>query len=54
MSTQQLMTVEYDEGSDLWTVHSRPAEGRPWVRYEGLSTELDNLLGLARDVMTGG
>lgn len=54
MSAQQLMTVEYETERDLWVIHARSAEGQPWVRYEGLSTELDAMLGIARDVMTGG
>jgi len=52
--TEKLMEVEWDPERGLWSVAARSHGEADWSMFEGGESELDTLLSLARDVMTGG
>jgi hypothetical protein len=51
---EQLIEVYYDPEVRRYRISSRASEDQPWATYEGNETELDELLAIARDTMTGG
>lgn len=50
----KLMEVHWCEETRTWTVQARAGEGSPWADWDGAEDDLDDLLSLARDEMTGG
>jgi hypothetical protein len=46
--------VHWCEETRSWTVQARAGEGSGWTHYDGHEGELDDLLAIARDTMTGG
>jgi hypothetical protein len=55
MAQHQLMTVWWDDVDKGWTVSARPdGSVEDWSTWDGDESELDALLSLGRDVMTGG
>lgn len=51
---ERLIEVYYDPDIRRYSVSSRASQHDPWVTYEGADTEVDELLSVARDTMTGG
>lgn len=49
-----LIRVTWLPASGQWDVEARPAIGQEWVSHQGGESELDSLLSLARDIVTGG
>lgn len=53
--SDELMTVRWDEDTRRWTIDARAgADVDAWSSFEGDESELDTLLGLGRDIITGG
>jgi hypothetical protein len=52
--TELLMEVYWNPASESWSISSREHGNATWVTHEGRADELDDLLSIARDVMTGG
>lgn len=50
----KLIEVFWDESARQYTVFVRSHEDNPWSEYSGDEHEVDTLLNLARDTMTGG
>jgi hypothetical protein len=50
----ELMSVSWDADGRTWAVAARASANSGWANWEGTEDELDELLALARDVMTGG
>lgn len=50
----ELMRVYWHPGDRSWSVESRADVSSSWVHYDGSENQLDELLDLARDIMTGG
>lgn len=51
---ERLIEVYYDPDIQRYSVSSRADVDQPWATYEGNDTEIDELLSIARDTMTGG
>lgn len=51
---ERLIEVYYDPDIQRYSISSRASEDQGWATHEGNETELDTLLALARDTMTGG
>lgn len=49
----KLAEVHWCEETRSWTVQARSGEGAAWVDWDGDDGDLDALLELARDEMTG-
>lgn len=49
-----LMEVRWDPANCRWSVSSRAHGAAGWVTHDGAEDELDDLLALARDTITGG
>ena len=54
MNHQELIKVFWEPDRRLWMVFAREGRGKGWATYEGSETELDTLLAMARDLVTGG
>ena len=55
MAKRDLMIVSWDPDTEVWEVSARAdGESDSWSAWEGNDDELDTLLSLGRDVMTGG
>jgi len=51
---ERLIEVYYDPDTCRYSISSRASAEHVWATYEGSDTELDELLAIARDTMTGG
>jgi len=51
---EELMTVMWSPYYQEWHVCARSSVSDGWSVFEGAEDELDTLLSLARDVVTGG
>lgn len=51
---ERLIEVYYDADALRYSVSSRASKDDCWATHEGSDTELDELLAIARDTMTGG
>lgn len=51
---EKLIEVYWDPNNGTWSVSSRPHGKADWVTLIGAEGELDTLLSIARDVVTGG
>jgi hypothetical protein len=51
---ERLIEVYYDPDIQRYSVSSRASKDDAWATYEGADTEVDELLAVARDTMTGG
>jgi hypothetical protein len=54
MAGQELMRVYWDDKTREWEVYARSNPGADWSVWDGTEDELDALLALGRDTMTGG
>jgi hypothetical protein len=51
---EPLIEVYWDENLRRYSVSARASKDHAWATYEGSETEVDELLAIARDTMTGG
>lgn len=49
-----LIIVAYSPEHETYAVSARPSAEHDWTLFEGSAEEIDTLMSLARDVMTGG
>lgn len=49
-----LIEVKWDEVNHAWSVYARRSRDDDWEEFTGAEAELDTLMSLARDVVTGG
>jgi hypothetical protein len=54
LSVELLMEVRWDKAKRTYEVSARANQEQPWSVFKGGEGEVDTLLALARDVMTGG
>jgi hypothetical protein len=50
----ELLTIDWDASAHTYAVHVRADGNDDWQLFEGREDEIDTLMSLARDVMTGG
>lgn len=51
---EKLVEIYWDPDTRRYSVSSRSGKDQGWATYEGSETEFDELLALARDIVTGG
>jgi hypothetical protein len=51
---EPLIEVYWDEDLRRYSVSARASKDHSWATYEGNENEVDELLAIARDTMTGG